>query len=86
MKSPGRFLVVATVLLLSLIWGTTWAAIRVGLDGVPPFTGVALRFARVRRYRPDKTPEEADTFETVQQIYRETTGLEPPRWRSGSDV
>jgi drug/metabolite transporter (DMT)-like permease len=28
-----------------LIWGTTWAAIRVGLRGVPPFTGVALRFA-----------------------------------------
>jgi drug/metabolite transporter (DMT)-like permease len=31
--------------LLVLIWGTTWAAIRVGLEGVPPFTGVALRFA-----------------------------------------
>jgi drug/metabolite transporter (DMT)-like permease len=28
-----------------VIWGTTWAAIRVGLDDVPPFTGVALRFA-----------------------------------------
>jgi len=34
-----------TFALLTLIWGTTWAAIRVGLDGVPPFTGVALRFA-----------------------------------------
>jgi drug/metabolite transporter (DMT)-like permease len=31
-------------LLLVLIWGTTWAVIRVGLEGVPPFTGVALRF------------------------------------------
>ena len=31
--------------LLTLIWGTTWAAIRVGLTGIPPFTGVALRFA-----------------------------------------
>jgi drug/metabolite transporter (DMT)-like permease len=29
---------------LVLIWGTTWAAIRVGLAGVPPFTGVAMRF------------------------------------------
>jgi drug/metabolite transporter (DMT)-like permease len=27
-----------------LIWGTTWAAIRLGLEGLPPFTGVALRF------------------------------------------
>ncbi len=27
-----------------LIWGTTWLAIRIGLEGVPPFTGVALRF------------------------------------------
>jgi DNA ligase 1 len=29
--------------------------------------GVALRFARVRRYRPDKRADEADTIETVQQ-------------------
>ena len=28
-----------------LIWGTTWAAIRIGLRGVPPLTGVTLRFA-----------------------------------------
>lgn len=28
-----------------LIWGTTWAAIRIGLQGIPPITGVALRFA-----------------------------------------
>jgi drug/metabolite transporter (DMT)-like permease len=30
--------------LLILIWGTTWAAIRIGLQGMPPFTGVAVRF------------------------------------------
>ncbi len=30
--------------LLTLIWGTTWAVIRIGLQGVPPFTGVAVRF------------------------------------------
>src|SRR6185369_12488342 len=29
--------------------------------------GVALRFARVRRYRTDKRPDEADTLETVQR-------------------
>ncbi len=35
----------AALAALILIWGTTWAVIRVGLDGVPPLTGVALRFA-----------------------------------------
>jgi drug/metabolite transporter (DMT)-like permease len=35
----------ASIGLLVLIWGTTWAAIRIGLQGVPPFTGVAIRFA-----------------------------------------
>jgi len=32
-------------LLLTLIWGTTWAAIRFSLEGIPPFLGVSLRFA-----------------------------------------
>jgi DNA ligase 1 len=31
--------------------------------------GLALRFARIKRYRPDKRPEEADTIETVRSIY-----------------
>jgi DNA ligase 1 len=31
-------------------------------------SGLALRFARVKRYRTDKTSAEADTFETVQQL------------------
>ncbi len=31
--------------------------------------GFALRFARVKGYRPDKSPEEADTIETVRAIY-----------------
>ena len=35
----------ATSALLIVIWGTTWAAVRVCLDGFPPFTGVSLRFA-----------------------------------------
>jgi len=41
---PSRTLTTATLGLLILIWGTTWAAIRIGLEGIPPFTGVALRF------------------------------------------
>jgi DNA ligase-1 len=31
--------------------------------------GMALRFARVKAYRPDKRPEEADTIETVRRIF-----------------
>ena len=30
--------------------------------------GLALRFARVKRYRTDKTPDEADTLETVKKL------------------
>jgi DNA ligase-1 len=35
--------------------------------------GLALRFARVKRYRPDKTADEADTIEAVRAIHRELT-------------
>jgi DNA ligase-1 len=31
-------------------------------------SGMALRFARVKRYRPDKTPDQADTVETVRRL------------------
>jgi DNA ligase-1 len=31
--------------------------------------GMALRFARVKRYRPDKSAVEADTLETVRAIF-----------------
>jgi DNA ligase-1 len=45
----------------------------------PQYPGrLALRFARVKRYRQDKSAAEADTFATIQEIYRQTTGLEPP--------
>lgn len=30
--------------------------------------GLALRFARVKRYRPDKSPREADTFQRVREL------------------
>ena len=35
----------ATLALLCLIWGTTRSAIQIGLQGVPPFSGIAIRFA-----------------------------------------
>jgi DNA ligase-1 len=47
--------------------------VEVAFDGVqssPRYPGgVALRFARVKGYRPDKSPAEADTIETVRAIH-----------------
>ena len=46
--------------------------IEIALDGVQASTrypgGVALRFARVRRYRPDKDAAEADTIEALRAL------------------
>jgi DNA ligase-1 len=36
--------------------------------------GLALRFARVKGYRPDKTAADADTIETLREIYRRQGG------------
>ena len=36
--------------------------------------GLALRFARVKRYRTDKRADEADTIGTVREIFMSTTG------------
>ena len=36
--------------------------------------GLALRFARVKAYRPDKRPEEADTIDTVRHIHAAQEG------------
>ncbi len=44
-RGAGGAAVVGSFALLTLIWGTTWAAIRIGLVGMPPFAGVSLRFA-----------------------------------------
>jgi drug/metabolite transporter (DMT)-like permease len=42
MKKSAR---VAGFTFLSLLWGTTWLAIKFSLQGFPPFFGAALRFA-----------------------------------------
>ena len=46
--------------------------VEIALDGVQRSRrypgGVALRFARVKRYRPDKLPEDADTIGTLQAL------------------
>jgi DNA ligase-1 len=47
--------------------------VEIAFDGVQGSTrypgGMALRFARVVRYRDDKGPAEADTIDTVRAIY-----------------
>jgi DNA ligase-1 len=47
--------------------------VEVAFDGVQTSTrypgGMALRFARVRGYRPDKSPADADTIDTVRTIH-----------------
>jgi DNA ligase-1 len=40
--------------------------------------GLALRLARVKRYRSDKPAGEADTFAAVQAIFARATGQPPP--------
>jgi len=48
--------------------------VEIALDGVQASTrypgGVTLRFARVVRYRPDKSPAEADTIDTVRDLWQ----------------
>jgi DNA ligase-1 len=41
-----------------------------GLQSSPRYpAGLALRFARIKGYRPDKRPDDADTIETVRAIH-----------------
>jgi DNA ligase 1 len=48
-----------------------------GLQASPRYSGgLALRFARVKGYRPDKQPEEADTIDTVRALYQLRTSRE----------
>ena len=52
--------------------------VEVAFDGVQASSrypgGLALRFARVKGYRPDKRPEDADTIDTVRTIHAGAQG------------
>jgi DNA ligase-1 len=52
--------------------------VEVAFDGIQSSSrypsGLALRFARVRRYREDKRPEEADTIDAVRALHRRSAG------------
>jgi len=43
-RAPGPLRTVLLMAMLSLIWGTSWLVIKIGLQDIPPFTGAALRF------------------------------------------
>jgi DNA ligase-1 len=50
-----------------------------GLQASPRYpAGLALRFARIKGYRPDKRPGDADTIDTVRAIHAAAAGHEPP--------
>lgn len=48
--------------------------VEIAIDGVQASTryagGVALRFARVKRYRPDKSADDADTIDSLRDLLR----------------
>jgi DNA ligase 1 len=52
--------------------------VEVAFDGLQTSTrypgGVALRFARIKGYRPDKEPDDADTIDTVREIHERSAG------------
>ena len=56
--------------------------VEVAFDGLQNSTrypgGLALRFARIKGYRPDKSPDEADTIDTVRALRPGTGGPDRP--------
>ena len=42
---PSRPALLAAVVVMCLVWGSTWVVIAEGLDDLPPFTSAAVRFA-----------------------------------------
>jgi DNA ligase-1 len=54
--------------------------VEIALDGVQSSTrypsGLALRFARVKRYRPDKRPEEADPIDDLRALLSAARAVE----------
>ena len=57
-----------------VVWLEPVTVVEIAIDGVQRSTrypgGIALRFARVKRYRDDKRPDEADTIRTLRALLR----------------
>jgi DNA ligase 1 len=61
-----------------VVWVRPDLVVEIAIDGVqrsPRYPGgIALRFARVKRYRPDKDPREADTIRSLQALLGRADG------------
>jgi len=44
MRRPSAAWIIAAYVFLTVVWGTTWSAIQIGLERTPPLGGVAIRF------------------------------------------
>lgn len=68
-----RFLEIEVRRTKHVVWVEPVVVVEVAFDGILPSPrypgGMALRFARVRGYRPDKSATEADTIATVRTIF-----------------
>jgi len=68
----GRFLELEAGREGHVVWVRPEQVVEIALDGVQRSRrypgGVALRFARVVRYRDDKTADEADTIDSVRAM------------------
>jgi len=57
------------------VWVAPVTVVEIAIDGVQRSTrypgGIALRFARVKHYRDDKRPEDADTIQALRTLLRE---------------
>ncbi len=67
-----RFLALETSRSEHVVWVRPEQVVEIAFDGLQRSTrypgGLALRFARVLRYRDDKRPDEADTIDAVRAL------------------
>ena len=68
-QKSDKYLLILGFATISLIWGSTWLAIKIGLDSDPPFFGVALRFtvaflilAFILKLRGEKLPTDRNSI------------------------
>ncbi|MEZ4650504.1 MAG: ATP-dependent DNA ligase [Candidatus Eisenbacteria bacterium] len=73
-----RFLGIETRRTKHIVYVRPEVVAEIAFDGIQPSprypAGMALRFARVRAYRSDKSADEADTIDTVRQIFQASRG------------
>jgi DNA ligase 1 len=70
----GRFQELEVRRTAGTVWVEPVTVVEIAIDGVQQSSrypgGIALRFARVKRYRDDKTAAEADTIQTLRGLLR----------------